>query len=128
MAAGEGHCCNSAQRPRAGAAGDSKDRSRDVEEVCCRVAAPVDAGAGVRHRHVLGDPHPDAGAGERAAPAAGGGDARADPVLAARMFGLVQAAPVVQQALNVQALGAYAAGRDSAAVLAVVASRRVSIC
>ena len=43
----------------------------------------------------------------------------ADPVLAARMFGLVQAAPVVQQALNVQALGAYAAGRDSAAVLAV---------
>lgn len=43
----------------------------------------------------------------------------ADPVLAARMFGLVQAAPVVQQALNVQALGAYAAGRHSAAVLAV---------
>lgn len=43
----------------------------------------------------------------------------ADPVLAARMFGLVQATPVVQQALNVQALGAYAAGRDSAAVLAV---------
>lgn len=43
----------------------------------------------------------------------------ADPVLAARMFGLVQAAPVAQQALNVQALGAYAAGRDSAAVLAV---------
>lgn len=43
----------------------------------------------------------------------------ADPVLAARMFGLVQAAPVLQQSLNVQALGAYAAGRDSAAVLAV---------
>jgi general secretion pathway protein C len=43
----------------------------------------------------------------------------ADPMLAARMFGLVQAAPVLQQALNVQALGAYAAGRDSAAVLAV---------
>lgn len=43
----------------------------------------------------------------------------ADPVLAARMFGLVQAASVLQQSLNVQALGAYAAGRDSAAVLAV---------
>src|SRR5512137_3073204 len=43
----------------------------------------------------------------------------ADPTLAARMFGLVQAAPVAQQVLNVQALGAYAAGRDSAAVLAV---------
>ena len=43
----------------------------------------------------------------------------ADPVLAARMFGLVQAAAVAQQGLNVQALGAYAAGRDSAAVLAV---------
>jgi general secretion pathway protein C len=43
----------------------------------------------------------------------------ADPTLAARMFGLVQAAPVGQQGLNVQALGAYAAGQDSAAVLAV---------
>jgi general secretion pathway protein C len=43
----------------------------------------------------------------------------ADPNLAARMFGLVQAAPAAQQALNVQALGAYAAGRDSAAVLVV---------
>jgi len=43
----------------------------------------------------------------------------ADPTLAARMFGLVQAAPAAQQALNVQALGAYAAGRDSAAVLSV---------
>lgn len=43
----------------------------------------------------------------------------ADPVLAARMFGLVQAAPQAQQALNIQALGAYAAGRQSAAVLAV---------
>lgn len=43
----------------------------------------------------------------------------ADPVLAARMFGLVQAAPAAQQGLNVQALGAYAAGRDSAAVLVV---------
>ncbi len=43
----------------------------------------------------------------------------ADPVLAARMFGLVQAAPVASQALNVQALGAFAAGPDSAAVLAV---------
>jgi general secretion pathway protein C len=42
----------------------------------------------------------------------------ADPVLAARMFGLVQAAPV-QLTLNVQALGAFSAGRDSAAVLAV---------
>jgi general secretion pathway protein C len=35
------------------------------------------------------------------------------------MFGLVQAAPQAQQALNIQALGAYAAGRQSAAVLAV---------
>jgi len=43
----------------------------------------------------------------------------ADPVLAARMFGLVQAAPVASQGLNVQALGAFAAGPDSAAVLAV---------
>lgn len=43
----------------------------------------------------------------------------ADPLLAARMFGLVQAAPLAAQALNVQALGAFAAGRDSAAVLAV---------
>jgi general secretion pathway protein C len=43
----------------------------------------------------------------------------ADPVLAARMFGLVQAAPAAPQALNVQALGAFAAGPDSAAVLAV---------
>lgn len=42
----------------------------------------------------------------------------ADPMLAARMFGLVQAAPV-KMALNVQALGVYAAGKDSAAVLAV---------
>lgn len=42
----------------------------------------------------------------------------ADPVLAARMFGLVQAAPV-RATLDVQALGAFAAGRDSAAVLAV---------
>lgn len=44
----------------------------------------------------------------------------ADPVLAARMFGLVQAAPApVALALNVQALGAFAAGKDSAAILAV---------
>lgn len=42
----------------------------------------------------------------------------AEPVLAARMFGLIQAAPA-QVAMNVQALGAFAAGRDSAAVLAV---------
>jgi general secretion pathway protein C len=42
----------------------------------------------------------------------------ADPMLAARMFGLVQAAPV-QLAMNVQALGAFAAGPDSAAVLAI---------
>jgi general secretion pathway protein C len=41
-----------------------------------------------------------------------------DPVLAARMFGLVQAAPV-QAAVDIQALGAFAAGRDSAAILAV---------
>jgi general secretion pathway protein C len=41
-----------------------------------------------------------------------------DPMLAARMFGLVQAAPV-KMALNVQALGVYAAGKDSAAVLVV---------
>lgn len=43
----------------------------------------------------------------------------ADPTLAARMFGLVQAAPVGQHALNIQALGGFAAGRDSAAVLMV---------
>lgn len=42
----------------------------------------------------------------------------ADPVLAARMFGLVQSAPV-PLAMDIQALGAFAAGRDSAAVLAV---------
>ncbi len=42
----------------------------------------------------------------------------ADPVLAARMFGLVQAAPT-QASLNVQAIGAIAAGPDSAAVLVV---------
>lgn len=41
-----------------------------------------------------------------------------DPMLAARMFGLVQSAPV-QVAVTVQALGAFAAGRDSAAVLSV---------
>jgi type II secretory pathway component PulC len=39
-------------------------------------------------------------------------------VLAARMFGLVQAAPT-QTSLNVQAIGAIAAGPDSAAVLVV---------
>jgi general secretion pathway protein C len=43
----------------------------------------------------------------------------ADPVLAARMFGLVQAPTQARQALNIEALGAYAAGRQSAAVLAV---------
>ncbi len=43
---------------------------------------------------------------------------QAEPVLAARMFGLLQAAPV-QLATNVQALGVFAAGKDSAAVLAV---------
>jgi general secretion pathway protein C len=43
----------------------------------------------------------------------------ADPTLAARMFGLVQATPVLRQSLNIEAVGAYAAGRDSAAVLAV---------
>jgi len=42
----------------------------------------------------------------------------ADPSLAARMFGLVQSAPV-KQAMSVQAIGAYAAGKQSAAVLAV---------
>jgi general secretion pathway protein C len=41
-----------------------------------------------------------------------------DPMLAARMFGLVQSAPV-QATVSVQALGAFAAGRDSAAVLSV---------
>ena len=46
------------------------------------------------------------------------GPREADPVLAARMFGLVQAAPV-QTSLNVQAIGVFAAGPDSAAVLAV---------
>ena len=48
----------------------------------------------------------------------GAGPREADPMLAARMFGLVQSAPV-QLAMNIQALGAFAAGRDSAAVLAV---------
>jgi general secretion pathway protein C len=42
-----------------------------------------------------------------------------DPVLAARMFGLVQAAAPARLTLNVQALGAFSAGRDSAAVLVV---------
>jgi general secretion pathway protein C len=46
------------------------------------------------------------------------GPREADPVLAARMFGLVQAAPT-QTSLNVQAIGAIAAGPDSAAVLVV---------
>jgi len=41
-----------------------------------------------------------------------------DPVLTARMFGLVQSAPAAQAA-NVQALGLFAAGKDSAAVLTV---------
>lgn len=52
------------------------------------------------------------------APQSGPGAREADPVLAARMFGLVQAAPV-QMALDVQAIGVFAAGPDSAAVLAV---------
>jgi general secretion pathway protein C len=51
-------------------------------------------------------------------PQAGMALREADPVLAARMFGLVQAAPV-QMALNVQAIGVFAAGPDSAAVLVV---------
>jgi general secretion pathway protein C len=41
-----------------------------------------------------------------------------DPTLAARMFGLVQAAPA-PSSVEIQALGAFAAGKDSAAVLAV---------
>jgi hypothetical protein len=41
----------------------------------------------------------------------------ADPILAARMFGLVQASAVV--ASNVQLVGVFAAGRDSSAVVAV---------
>ncbi len=41
----------------------------------------------------------------------------ADPMLAARMFGLVQAGPIV--ASNVQLLGVFAAGKDSSAILAV---------
>lgn len=41
----------------------------------------------------------------------------ADPVLAAKMFGLVQAAPA--QMSNVQVLGLFAAGKQSSAVLAV---------
>lgn len=41
----------------------------------------------------------------------------ADPTLAARMFGLVQAAPSV--ASNVQVMGVFSAGKDSSAVLAV---------
>ncbi len=41
----------------------------------------------------------------------------ADPALAARMFGLVQAAPVVVS--NVQLVGVFSAGKHSSAVLAV---------
>jgi general secretion pathway protein C len=41
-----------------------------------------------------------------------------DPILAARMFGLVRAAPV-RAAVEIKALGAFAAGKDSAAVLSV---------
>jgi general secretion pathway protein C len=41
-----------------------------------------------------------------------------DPILAARMFGLVKAAPV-RAAVEIKALGAFAAGKDSAAVLSV---------
>jgi len=41
-----------------------------------------------------------------------------DPTLAARMFGLVQEAPT-PVTVEIQALGAFSAGKDSAAVLAV---------
>lgn len=41
-----------------------------------------------------------------------------EPVLAARMFGLVQQ-PAVQAATNIQVTGLFAAGRQSAALLAV---------
>lgn len=41
----------------------------------------------------------------------------ADPTLAARMFGLVRAAPVV--ASNIQVVGVFSAGEDSSAILAV---------
>jgi general secretion pathway protein C len=41
-----------------------------------------------------------------------------EPVLAARMFGLVQQ-PAVQAAANIQVTGLFAAGRQSAALLAV---------
>jgi general secretion pathway protein C len=50
-------------------------------------------------------------------PAAAAAPREANPMLAARMFGLVQAAPVV--ASNVQVLGVFAAGKDSSAILAV---------
>lgn len=43
----------------------------------------------------------------------------ADPVLAARMFGLVQTAATAASASNVQVVGVYAAGARSAAVLVV---------
>jgi general secretion pathway protein C len=43
----------------------------------------------------------------------------ADPLLAARMFGLVQTAAAATQASNVQVVGVYAAGARSAAVLVV---------
>ncbi|MFN7569926.1 MAG: type II secretion system protein N [Betaproteobacteria bacterium] len=42
-----------------------------------------------------------------------------DPLLAARMFGLVQTAAAATQASNVQVVGVYAAGARSAAVLVV---------
>lgn len=51
------------------------------------------------------------------APVAAPAPRDADPILAARMFGLVQASPVV--ASNIQLLGVFAAGRDSSAVVAV---------
>lgn len=50
-------------------------------------------------------------------PAAAATPREADPVLAARMFGLVQAASVA--ASNVQVIGVFAAGKDSSAILAV---------
>lgn len=50
-------------------------------------------------------------------PLAASGPREANPVQAARMFGLVQAAPIV--ASNVQLIGLFSAGKDSSAILAV---------
>jgi general secretion pathway protein C len=61
----------------------------------------------------IATPPPSAAPPPVAAPA----PREADPILAARMFGLVQAAPVV--ASNIQLVGVFSAGKDSSAIVAV---------